>query len=275
MRGSEPEGPGFTYSSPFPLVGGGTPLYGHSYDLDQLTQPAVQRHALIVMRNSPTWSRPPGNYALAWSGLSYQVWRRVGPAPKLHLGLGGGLQPVAPAPCAQVRRMARAATRPGSGLLVAERPPNLVVDLNQSARSPNAGLIADLDGLPAIPIGGPARVEVAFPVRTPGRYQLWLGGEVDRRLHVLLDGRQVGAPTEQFGGDASRYPVATVELGAGRHKLLFLRGGGTLRPGDNASTLIDGVVFEPLGATHERVLPVPPRAWHSLCGKPLDWLEVR
>jgi hypothetical protein len=279
MRDSLPEGPGFAYRGPFALVGGGEPPYGHSYDLDSIAQRTLQRYRLIVMRNSPTWSRPPSNYALIWSGLSYQVWRRAGTAPLAHLSLGGGLQPVAQAPCARVRTMAQAALRvsgSGSGeLLAAVRPPNLLVDLSTAGHSPNAGLVPDLESMPAMSFSGPARVQTAFRVSTPGRYQLWLGGDVDRPLHVLLDKRQVGAPSAQFGGDASRYPVATVWLSAGRHALEFLREGGTPSPGDDASTLIDGVIFEPLQATHERVVSVAPSAWRSLCHRPLDWVEAR
>jgi len=275
MRDSLPEGPGFAYRGPFALVGGGEPLYGHSYDLDSLAQSTLQRYELIVMRDSPTWSRPPGNYTLIWSGPSYQVWRRSGPAPLAHLGLGGGLQPVAQAPCAQVQRMARMAMRGDGELLAAERPPNVLVDLSTAGHSPNAGLAPDLEGMPAMSFNGPARVQAAFRVSVPGRYELWLGGDVDRPLHVLLDRRQIGAPSEQFGGDASRYPVASVQLSAGRHRLEFLRAGGTTSPGDDASTLIDGVVFEPVQATRERLVSVAPSAWRSLCHVPLDWIEAR
>jgi hypothetical protein len=274
LRHSQVDGPGFAHHGAILLTGGAGPLYGHSYDVDQLTQQSVQRFSLIVMRRSPSWSRPPGNFALAWKGPSYEVWRRVGPAPRVHISLGGGLQPVATPPCHQIGDLARTAIRDGARLTAATRPANLVVDLTRAGHSANAIPLADSEGLPELAVVGPARIEVGVRVSKPGRYLLWLGGNVDRPLHVLLDGRLVGAPTEIFGGDANKYLVATLNLGAGKHDLQLVRGGGSLRPGDNASTVVDGVIFEPLAAERESLITVAPTSWRSLCGRPMDWIEI-
>jgi hypothetical protein len=265
---------GYAYRGAMTLSDGATPQYGHSYDVDQISQSTLQQFPLLVMRRSPAWSRPPSNYAEAWSGPSWEVWRRVGPAPKVHLALGEVSQPVAVARCARVRALARVARRDGGRLVYAERPPNIVLNMAEAVHSPNAILLSDLEGQPQLMLVGPARVEIGFRVRAAGRYRVWLGGEVDRPLHVILDGRLVGAPSEVFGDDANKYLAATVSLSPGKHKLTLIRGGGSLRPGDKASTVIDGAILEPLGAEREAVVSAAPSAWHSLCGRWLDWIEV-
>ena len=274
LREVRVDSPGYAYRGAMTLSEGATPQYGHSYDVDQIAQSTLQQFPLLVMRRSPAWSRPPGNYAELWSGPSWQVWRRVGPAPKLHLPLGGISQPVAVPRCARVRALARVARRDRGRLLFAGRPPNLVLSMAEASHTPNAVLLSDLEGQPQLAVGGPVRVEMSFRVAAPGSYRLWLGGEVDRPLRALVDGRPVGAPSEVFGDDQNRYPVGTVGLSAGRHELELIRGGGSLAPGDKASTLIDGAIFEPVAAEREPLRSVAPGAWRSLCGRWLDWIEV-
>jgi hypothetical protein len=55
---------------------------------------------------------------------------------------------------------------------------------------------------------------------------------------------------------------------------MLVRGGGDLRPDDAGSTVVDGVVLEPVGAEDEPVSSIAPAEWRSLCGRSLDWLEI-
>jgi hypothetical protein len=274
LRHSRPDSPGIAYHGVITLIDGSAPRYGHSYDIDSISQASLQRYPLIVTRRSPVWSRPPGNYTLVFSGQSYQVWRRAGPAPRSHLSLGGLLQPTAAPQCRRVAQLARQAQRAHARLRIASEPPNVVPDMTRAAHSPGAPLGVDAEGHPQFPITGPARIEVGFRAPSTGRYRLWIGGDVDRPLRVLLDQRLIGDPSENLGGDANMYPVATVTLTAGRHDLQIVRGGGDLRPGDDASTVIDGVVFKSIGGGGETVQSVDPSAWHTLCGRALDWIEI-
>ncbi len=274
LRNSRVNSPGLAYRGTMTLAPGASLAYGHSYDIDDISQDTVQRYRLIVMTRSPSWSRPPGNYSLVWKGTSYEVWRRVGPEPKVHFPLGVGPQPVAQAQCTQVRGLARRAENDGGRLQVAERPANIVLNMATATRTPNAVALPDLEGATQVQFTGPARVEDTFSVATAGTYELWLGGSVDRPLRVTLDGRLLATPSSMLGGDLNKYRVATVSLRPGRHYLRFARGGGSLRPGDDASTVLDGVTLEPVGAERETVASVAPSAWRSLCGRTLDWLEV-
>ncbi len=274
LREVQVDSPGYAYHGVITLDNGANPQYGHSYDIDQISQATLQQYPLLVMRRSPVWSRPPSNYSEVWSGPSWQVWRRVGPAPLVHVAVGEGSQPAAIPQCKKVRSLARVAKRDGKRLWSPNVLRNIVLNMAEAVRSPNTAILSDLEGQPQLAMGPPARVELSFRVPKAGRYRLWFGGDIDRPLHVSIDGRQVGVPREQFGGDENKYPVAAVSLSAGKHKLTMLRGGGTLQPGDRASAVIDGGILEPLAAERETLRRVAPSAWHSLCGHWLDWIEV-
>ncbi len=274
LRSTGIDGPGLVYSGPFAFIDSVPKLYGHSYDLDQLQLATVERFRTIVMRRSPGWSRPPSNYRLVQQGRYYAVWQRGAALPRAHFDVGGGWQPAQPPSCREVREVARDATRLGASIVFSPRPENISLDLTTFAHTALVGAATDLEGRPELFFGGPARVESGFRVSTPGSYEVWLGGSVDRPLRVELDGRLVGAPSQQSGGDGSAIYVGRVALSRGSHTLRILRGGGSLRPDDNGSAVIDGFVLQPVGAEASGVQSLPPSAWRSLCGRSIDWLEV-
>ncbi len=276
LRNMRPTGPGLAYAGPLTLAGGEPLSYGHSYDLDAISATSVQRFQLLVLRRSPERSRPPSNFMPVWSGPYYTVWRRSGPAPMTHLGLGGSnFQAAAVAPCATVKELARQAERAGTKLTFTPRPLNVAADLGSAARSPSIVQFPDLEGGAALGYNGPGRIQTDLQVATAGEYELWLGGSLDSRsLHVVLDGRLVGAPATQSGDDGNMIHVARLTLAAGPHQIQLVRHGGGLQPGNNAGTVIDAIVLEPVAAEQETVQTIAPSAWRSLCGRPLDWLEV-
>jgi hypothetical protein len=269
LRNMRMDSPGIAYHGPFTLGDGGGPAYGHSYDLDAIESPDVQRFRMIVMRRSPERSRPPSNFQLVWKGRYYMVWRRTSaPAPILHVGFGTlDFQAASVPSCRVLHKLSRVAERKRAKIVFAPRPMNVVANLAIAARSPSVVQISDLEGRPELGYNGPGRIETGFNVRKAGRYELWLGGNIDSRsIHVIVDGRLVGEPAMQSGDDGNMADVTTLYLGRGHHLIQLVRGGGGLQPGNNAGTVIDGIVFEPAGI---------PSAWRSLCGRPLDWVEVR
>lgn len=274
LRDGAADGPGLPDSGPFTFVARVPQLYGHSYDLDAISLPSVERFNTIVMRRSPGWSRPPSNFRRTFRGGYYEVWKRFGPAPAAHYGLGGGWQASAVPSCRLVGSVAARARRIGGELLYAPRPLNVSADLGRAGHSPLALPGADMEGRPQFAFIGPGRVEGVVRVPSPGFYEVWLGGDVDRPVHVYIDGRQVGAPSKQSGGDQTAIHVARVYLPAGLHHYRLLRGGGSLSPDDQGSTFIDGFVLEPTAALAAPVVRVAPSAWRSLCGRPSDWLEI-
>jgi hypothetical protein len=266
--------PGVAYSGPFEYVPGVGKNYGHSYDLDSFQLPTVERFATIVMRRSPGQSRPPSNFREIWKGSYYTVWRRGPGTPAAHVPLGNGWEPSGVPKCGTIGALARHAQREGQHLTYAERPGNVSANLARAGASPNVFPSVDLEGRPQLNFAGPGHIEGTLRVARPGRYVVWLGGTVDRAVAVSIDGRLLGAPLQQSGGDGTTIDVAEVELAAGRHSWRLARGGGDLRPDDALSTGIDGLVLEPAAAEHESVASIAPGSWRSLCGRPLDWVEI-
>ena len=265
--------PGVAYAGNFEFVDGAGKAYGHSYDLDTLSLPTLERFRTIVMRRSPAWSRPPGNFKLLSSGPYYSVWRRQGAAPLAHVPLGeGGWEPASVPSCRKLSALARSAQRAHVSLAYSPRQANVVVDMTKAYRKGNVLVGTDLEGRPLFNLVGPARVEDSFRITRPGRYQLWLGGDLDRPLAVSIDGRLVGSPSRQSGGDGTTIHVASVTLGLGRHTIAMVRGGGDLRPDDTGSSVIDGIVLEPHQT--QAVESLAPQAYRQLCGQRLDWVEV-
>jgi hypothetical protein len=275
LREMEVDIPGVAYAGPFSYAEGAAKQYGRSYDLDSLTLESVERFNAIVMRRSPAWSRPPSNFKLLYSGSYYSVWRRDAPAPLQHMGLGGGYEPAAVPSCRKLRTFAAAAQRAGAQLTYAPRQPNVVANFATASHTPLVNVASDLEGRIMLTFSGPGRVEGGVRVARAGRYELWLGGDVDRQLKVSVDHHLVGAPSVQSGDDGTVIHVGDLYLDAGHHSFQLLRGGPSLGPDQDGSTAIDGVVLEPLGASaeSEQVRSIAPSAWHSLCGQTLDWVE--
>jgi hypothetical protein len=274
LRGMEVDAPGLAYSARFALVPGEAQLYGHSYDLDTLALPSTEFFKTIVMRRSPAWSRPPGNFVRLREGGSYSVWRREGPAPLVHIPLGGGYEPAAKLSCRRLEKIATSAKRKGARISYAPRASNVSVDLATMYRSPSVVPSVDLEGRTQLGFSGAGRIEGAVRIRNPGRYVLWLGGDVDRPVHISVDGRLIGSPTQQTGDDGTMIDVASLTLSAGRHSIRLLRGGGDLRPDDYGSSAMDGLIFEPRSDLSATVRTIPAAAWRTVCGQTLDWIEL-
>jgi hypothetical protein len=276
LRKLDVDSPGFAFDMRrhFALFGPG-PQYGDSYDIDDIPASWVQQFKMIVMRRSPRWSRPPGDYELVWAGHFYDVWRQTGPVPRFHLPVGTGMQATGVVACRRIRSIARQAAASGRPLRYASRPPNVIAPLRNAGITPELERLNDQDGFPEVSFGGPGSVTSSFGITVPGTYQLWLGGAVDRHLHVLIDHAQAGASASaRSGGDGNMIYVGPVHLDAGRHVIKLLRSGGSLAPGDDAGSLIDGIYLAPTGADHETVATIRPQAWRTLCGRSLDWLEI-
>ena len=204
--------PGVAYAGPFEFVGGAAKAYGHSYDLDTLSLPTAERFRTIVMRRSPAWSRPPGNFKELSSGRYYSVWHREGAAPLAHVPLGeGGWEPASVPACSKLAGLARRAQRSHVSLVYSPRRANVNVDMTKAYLKGNVLLGTDLEGRPLFNLVGPARVEDQFRIKHAGRYELWLGGDLDRPLRVSIDGKLLGAPSRQSGGDATTIDVASVD----------------------------------------------------------------
>jgi hypothetical protein len=270
LRDLDVGGPGFMFPPRSIAQAEGQPA-----DLDQVSPAALRAYPLIVTRRNPAASRPPAAYRLLWQGAYYEVWgRRPGaPAALAHVGLfstrSGGLA----GQCSRVQRVARLAESHG-GQLVSASPPEIVgIDVARTShpawRESRLGLL----------LSGPGRLEARFVVPRAGVWDLWLQGEIMPAVGVSVDGRQLSSISGQLTGvatDPDTMAPLRVHLAAGPHRLTISRGSGNpLAPGAGGSAILDSIFLTPAGAGSQASLHVTPAAqWRSLCGEPLEWVEV-
>jgi hypothetical protein len=272
-----------------------------SADLDSFSLNTVDPFPWIVTVHSPAESRPSSLYRLAWEGRYYELWQRA-LAPPVHIlahipfggsnaapycGVGVNAadgshlplapicspDPVAPAPCGQLRLIGRYATRHRAQLIVAERPPSIVT-LADRAQTSGRWLFSPASHLLAAVTPGSATFDLT--VKTPGPYELWLGGDFGRGFEVSLDGHAVGRVRNQLAAINGYVPLVGRALGAGVHRVVVAYPGGDLAPGsgDELGSTLSVVALEPPDAEHGRLVAVPPAQVSSLCGKSVDWIEI-
>ena len=265
-----PDGAGFASKNPqLGLLADGTPAgYGFSYDLDQLPPKAVESYDTIVARRRPDSSRPPGSFERIFSGRFYDVWRRRGGSELVaHIPAGSGLEAAGRVSCGDLRRAVSDAG-PGVSIWYVERP--LLVAVNPVKARHSAGWADTAGGVGLYTPG-----ELSTTVRVPqgGRYRIWLKGEFGRELRVYVNGRRVGAVSYESGNDGNYATPVEATLDPGDNRLRIVRGGGSLRPGDNMAGALRAVVFEPVGVRTD-VRTAAAGDWRKLCGRTLDWVEL-
>ena len=242
LRKLDAEGASELRRRPILLRDGRTAAKGQYVDLDQLQLPGLLVYRTLVLRRSPTESRPPTPYRLVWQGRWYEVWqRRPGDAVLAHLPLGGQLEPGGVSPCAGVARLAR--------LGRAEAP----------ARPTN--LIWPLDSATALTIR----------LVRGGAYRLWVGGSVRGTLTARVDGAKLGRVSGQLQNAGQWLDLGSTELAAGTHRIALTLELPALRPGTGGAGFPLGpLLLQP--EAHAR-LAAPARA-SALCGRTLDWVEA-
>jgi hypothetical protein len=231
-------------------------------DVDQVQLRALLVYRTLVLRRSPTVSRPPAPYRLVWRGRWYDVWQRQQRTAVLaHLPLGGPLEPAAVPPCARIERLARVG-RP----IAPPRPLNLVWPLAASKR-PGDWL---LFGSAVIPGGsGTAELEIALP--HSARYRLWLGGSVRGTVEAAVDGNRVGRVSSQLQNAGQWLDLGSTQLRAGAHRLTLAVALPALHPGTGGGAFPLGpVALQP----ESRSWLFSPSSPKALCARTLDWVEA-
>ena len=225
------------------------------------------------MRRSPFGSRPPGDFALAWHGSDYEVWKRTPGAapPREHLALGTGEQPGGTLSCRAAAALAARGRASGARLLrFASREANVVPPLSRAKRTRLAAL--QRDG--SIAFTGPGTVTARLVVPRAATYRLWVEGDTGRALRATIDGRPAGVVRGDSGGEGNVLEYDADALSAGPHVLRLERGGGSLRPGDAAFTNVRAIALEPVAAEAHPIRTIPIGHWRALCGQQLDWVET-
>lgn len=306
LRDLDVGGPDFAY--PPPALASAAGGYGRPVDLDRIAPAALVAYPLIVMRRDPTAARPPVAYRLLWQGSYYEVWgRRPGAKPAIaHVVVSA--PPAPPTPprslCSQLTRVAdlahsggasrsgglgglrlSEAEQVGTGLdgkrfvgarLVAALAPGLVtVPLPRSRFQRPAGWARARQG---ILMSRPGSLRIVFRLPHGGVWELWLKGDVMREVRLAVDGRPLGSPRGQLGGNSLVVNTLTplrARLSAGPHTLTITRPGSGLAPGDGGAAVLSAIFLTPAGRAGESTLhAVPAGRARSLCGRALQWVEL-
>ena len=103
-----------------------------------------------------------------------------------------------------------------------------------------------------------------------------IGGSFARGLEVSVDGHKLATLKNQLAEDnAAFFPVGTIFLSLGAHKITYTYPGSSLAPGsaENELTELTGTVLQPEYPKAELV-SVAPGEYGKLCGRDLNWVEI-
>jgi hypothetical protein len=263
LRRLDAEGVSELRRRPIVLRGDRTAAKGEYVDLDRLRLRDLLVYRTVVLRKSPTESRPPAPYRLVSDGRWYRVWQRVaGPAIAEHRPLGDALEPGGPAPCPLVNRLAAA------GRVAAPASPvNLTWSLDL-ARLPR-GWAGQSGGAVVPSRSGTVSLEIGVPRRA--RYRVWIGGSIRGRLTVDVNGSRIGSVERQLQSAGQWLDLGARTIPAGTQRVAVRVSVPTLSPGSGGGGFPLGpLLLQPNGSNRLFERPAP----RALCGRNLDWIEV-
>jgi hypothetical protein len=196
LRAVDAEGASELRRRQIPLRNGAMLEKGAYADLAEFQQSAVGIYRTLILRRSPLASRPPTIYQLAWRGRFYDVWRRT------QESVGAGARGC------DASRALSSLNRSRSG--------NAEAVLALSRVDHPATWPAAAGGQLVYPTRpGVVRAQIGLPAT--GRYSVWVGGSFRNRLAALVDGREIGAQTDQLNNSGQYTRLGTATLAAGVH----------------------------------------------------------
>src|SRR5262249_20956972 len=199
LRALDAEGASELRRRPIPLRNGAVLNKGTYADLSAFQPSAVRVYRTLVLRRSPLSTRPPAAYRLVWRGRFYDVWQRV--------------------------RALEAATRTrqdcgvtrtlsGSNRSQSASPRSVVLGLGQADHPPTWPVAT---GGQALYPSGPGVIRARIRLMRTGPYSVWVGGSFRKRIAAVIDGREIGARTDQLNNAGQFTSLGSVTLISGAH----------------------------------------------------------
>jgi len=251
------------------------PPLPHTPDFDDYFVHFVQTFPLLFERKSPGGSRPPLNYRVAYETTHYRVWRRHGEAPVLHLPLGGDSDDhTERLDCRhpEARQLLRASRRSGRPLVAAiPRSPRLVIITADAWRGHEVAETIPPSGFVSRR-GGEASVIASL---APGHYDAWIQGSFATGVRLFVDGTAYGEVFGDLGLPSGWHPLGRVSVRTRRaHVSLISLDKPWWQSGSERPDLAGRLVFARRGGP-SRMITVQPQRSRTLCGRRLDWVELR
>jgi hypothetical protein len=246
---------------------------GASADIDAFGLSDVLVYRTLVLRRSPTASRPPSVYTRTMTTGSYEVWQRPpGSEGRIveHLALNGTDTPLGTPECAEVQRLARVAG-PGGRLLASTLPAPAIHALGP--RAP-AGWAPGSSQNVVVP-GGSG--ELTVDIETPAApVELWLYGSVRRTLVVTLDGDEVARIRHRLEPSGGYIPLGRIQPDAGRHRVGLRIEGSALKPGEGGGDPALGPLVTSVATADgpPPLIDAAPADARKLCREGIDWIEA-
>jgi hypothetical protein len=270
LRAAEPESASELRSRLDPLSSGEPLAKGTTADIDQFQLPAVLAYRTLVLRRSPTESRPPSPFKLILRDHFWEVWQRpayVHPPVLAQLPLGNAVQSGGVPSCTAVSSLART---PGASQLLAVPAVNpIAVSIGEGShprRWSNSAELLTLAG------AGVARVRVT--VAHAGRYSVWLGGSINPPVTIDINGVEIGTVRYETQEDAQYVLFGAIGLERGTYVVSIAYHGGDWRPGSGGPPAIVGPLLLQREVPEQQPITVPVAAARSLCGRTLEWIEA-
>jgi hypothetical protein len=275
LRKEEPEAASELRRREIPLAEGGTLEKGEYADTDRLALDGLLVYRTLVLRRSPSQSRPPLPYSLRRRDDFYETWQRD-PTPEpsviVHLGLGSGLDPGAVPSCAEVAALA-GRTPPGARLVAAVAPPLQFIALGEQSRPADWPAEPEDPRLVTPTSTGAMTIELAG--ERGGRTEFWVGGSVRGELEATLNGRRIADVEDQLNNDGQYLSLGEGNLRPGADTLELRYTAGGWAPGAHGpQEPIGPLVLRPAAKPEEPILSVAPEQSAALCGRRLDWIEL-
>jgi hypothetical protein len=249
------------------------------WDPNDVAQSYLQSFRLLILSRSPLLTRPPANYRLVYRGRYDDVWQRESaPSVLKHVALSdGGSDPIPGLRCSSILGTGALARREHARLAFVRRAsfPMLVPT---AAAHPRVWTAHTANGERRATFLYMGQVSGTLTgtvhVSVPGRYRVWLEGSLSRRVIVRVGGQLVGSVVYELGSGGQFTQVGSVRLAAGEQPVQIRRPPSNLDPNNVAAgELLGPLVLVPDGATSP-VRELSPARARTLCGQPLEWLEV-
>ena len=247
---------------------------GMAADIDSFSPQTLEYFNILVLRKSPNASRPPMNYSLSWSGLHYEVWKKISVNYSVvdTLPLGGYFQPGANPSCNSVDNFL-AQRRKGDMVYSAKRDQISIVDFSKG------DLPADWH--PAIPYSGGVNFAGTggfsrmFTVNETQFYDFSMAGSYPGLLKIQVDGLQVFSGNSIVEENSSlTNPLTHIRLSAGSHLLTLNYETPRFMPGSDVNSSFGPIFISSQSAEAVKVRQISNSRVGELCKENLDWIAI-
>ena len=247
---------------------------GFAADIDLFDNSTIDYFNLLVLRKSPTASRPPLNYKLVWSGNHYEVWKRLTQKVviKQTLPLGDKFLPGATPSCDQVNSFLNSMTQ-GDKVYTAYRNKSYVINFAEGDLPPTWYPTIPYTG--GVDRAGPGGFSRSFTVDETRNYNLSIAGSFAGRLTLQVDGVQIFTGHSVFEANAYLTNfLGRVRLSAGAHTLTLLYSQPPLMSGGDPAGRFGPIYISSQNAGDVKVSQVSTSNIAQLCSRNLDWIAI-